>query len=278
MAQQVNKLYDYLAMFESFFSGFTTKKKTYSIHKKLHFNRFEKTKHLDDINDWILENLSLNTNGKILDAGCGVGNTLLTFCQKTNMNGLGISLSEKEIQKATQAAQQLNLSDRCSFKQKSFDTPFDIKYDTIIAIESLKHAPDLPQALNNLADALTTDGTLVILEDFGIDNWDESPKLRQDFLDAWGVQSFYTITDYTDVLFSKTGTTKPKIYDFTPYMEIKLPAKMYQRFQRMNAIKSWVVFPIFKSILSTFAGGFLLDYFYAKEQVKYQLLVIQKVT
>lgn len=277
MAQQVSKLYDYLAMFESFFSGFNPKKKTYSIHKKLHFNRFEKTKHLSDINDWILENLPLNKSGKILDAGCGVGNTLLTFCQKTNMTGLGISLSQKEIQKAKQASLQLNLSDRCLFEQKSFDTPFDTKYNTIIAIESLKHAPDLPKALNNLANALTSDGILVVLEDFGVENWVESPQLRQDFLNAWGVQSFYTIKNYTDVLFSKMGKTKSRVYDFTPYMEAKPTAKMYQRFQRMNSLKAWVVFPVFKSILSTFAGGFLLDYFYGKQQVKYQLLIVQKV-
>ena len=278
MSQQVSVLYDYLAKFESFFSSFGKNKQTYAIHKKLHFQRFEKTKHLLDINEWILEKLPLNTSGKILDAGCGVGNTLLTLCQKTQMSGLGISLSKNEIQKANRASTYFQLEDRCRFEQRSFDQAMDEKYDTIIAIESLKHAPDLSKALNNLSQTLKPKGVLIIVEDFGLDHWDNDQRLKQEFLDSWGVQSFYSLKNYTDILLAQMEETKTEVYDFTDYMESKNPDQMLGRFRRMNSLKNWVVFPLFKSILSTFAGGFLLDYFYAKEKVKYQLLMIQKMT
>ncbi len=275
MQQPVGSLYDDLAGFESLV-GQSKRKPTYSIHKHLLFQQFEATQHLSDINDWILENLPLNPNGKVLDAGCGVGNTLLTFCKKTKMTGHGISLSAKEVKQANTAAEQWNLSDRCQFKQQSFDQVLTEKYDTIIAIESLKHAPDLSKALASLATCLNENGCIIIVEDFGIKNWPSDREYQKAFLKYWSVQEFYTLDDFTKRLLPRLGEVEQKVIDFTPFMQTKSASKMLSRYRFFNFLRPLVLFPFLKSILATFAGGFLLDYFYAKDLVKYQLLFIQK--
>ncbi len=277
MQQPVGSLYDDLAGFESLV-GQAKQKKSYSIHKKLYFNQSIETQHLSDINEWILEKLPIDPSGKVLDAGCGVGNTLLTFCKNSQMTGLGVSLSAKEISKAKAAAEESVLSKRCQFKQQSFDLPFDQKFDTIIAIESLKHAPDLPKALQNIATSLNENGCLIIVEDFGIKNWKTDHKHQKAFLDNWSVQKFYTLEDFTDSLLPHLGKVKQEVFDFTPFMETKSANKMLKRYRLLQMLRPLVLFPFLKSILSTFAGGFLLDYFYAKGLVKYQLLFLQKTT
>jgi 2-polyprenyl-3-methyl-5-hydroxy-6-metoxy-1,4-benzoquinol methylase len=275
MQQTVGNLYDDLAGFESML-GQGKRKNSYSIHKRLFFERSEATQHLQDINEWILEKLPINKDGRVLDAGCGVGHTLLTFCQQSQMTGLGISLSAKEVGKAQASASHLQLSNSCQFIQQSFDQPFDQKFDTIIAIESLKHAPNLKRALNNLAAALTENGCLIIVEDFGQAHWQEELELQVDFLKHWSVQKFYTRKDYTDTLLPILGSVRQEVYDFTPFMESKSANKMLSKYHWLRRLRPLVLFPFFKSILSTFAGGFLLDYFYAKNWVKYQLLFLQK--
>jgi len=275
MQQSVGNLYDDLAGFEGIF-GQRKKKSSYAIHKRLFFDRSETTQHLKDINEWIFENLPIDKQGKVLDAGCGVGHTLLSFCQGSNMSGIGISLSAKEVDKANTTAGQLQLSNRCQFIQQSFDQPFDQTFDTIIAIESLKHAPNLEKALRNLATALKPNGCLIIVEDFGRENWEDETHLQNAFLDHWSVQKFYTLKDYTDILLPLLGSVQQKVHDFTPFMEEKSSTKMMKRYRSLCRFRAITPFPFLRSILSTFAGGFLLDYFYAKDWVRYQLLFLQK--
>lgn len=275
MQQPVGSLYDDLAGFESLV-GKAKQSATYPIHKQLHFQQSKATQHLSDINEWILEKLPLAPNGKVLDAGCGVGNTLLTFCKNSQMSGLGISLSRKEITQANAAAGEWKLHDRCQFKQQSFEMPFDQKFDTIIAIESLKHAPNLEKALTNLAGSLTENGCLIIVEDFGESSWKDDQNYQQYFLQNWSVNSFYTLADFTNILAPLLKPVEQKVFDFTPFMEIKPAPKMLWRFRLLQFLRPLLIFPFLKSIVSTFAGGFLLDYFYAKQLVKYQLLFLQK--
>lgn len=275
MQQTVGNLYDDLAGFESLLRQGKSQN-SYSIHKRLFFARSEATQHLQDINEWILEKLPINQEGRVLDAGCGVGHTLLTFCQQSQMSGLGISLSAKEVGKAQTTASHVQLADRCQFVQQSFEQPFGQKFDTIIAIESLKHAPNLKDALSNLAGALNENGCMIIVEDFGQPHWQEELDLQAAFLQHWSVQKFYTLQDYTDILLPILGEVKQEIHDFTPFMEAKSASKMRTRYRWLSRLRPLVLFPFFKSILSTFAGGFLLDYFYAKDWVKYQLLFLQK--
>ena len=275
MQQPVGNLYDDLAGFESLL-GIGKNQATYSIHKRLLFDQTESTQHLSDINEWILENLPIDQSGKVLDAGCGVGNTLLTFCQRSQMRGIGISLSKQEVKKANAAANKLQLADRCQFVQQSFTDDFDQKFDTIIAIESLKHAPDLKQALTNLAKLLNERGCLIIVEDFGMDNWSNDQNLKNEFLEYWSVQHFYSLNDFVQILNPLLGKHEQKVYDFTPFMESKSASKMLRNYRVLRILCNIALFPFIKSLLATFAGGFLLDYFYAQQKVKYQLLFLKK--
>ncbi len=276
MSQQVSSIYDHLAGFESLLSGWRKQKTTWPIHKKLNFQQQESTKHLQDIGDWMLEHLSFPPAGKILDAGCGVGNTLLTFCRRTQMSGLGISLSETEIIKAQKAARHFGLTERCRFERQSYADPLPDNYDVVIAIESLKHAPDLSRALNNLLAHLPAGGQLVIVEDFAVDNWtgDQHP-LRRAFLEAWSVPDFYTLDDYTGRIKRSCPNAVFETQDFTSFIAQKPAEQMLARYRRLERLKPLVLLPYFKNLLTIFAGGFLLDYFYAVGRVRYQLLLVK---
>ena len=277
MKQSAPVLYDYLAGFESLLNRFKKKAVTYPIHKKLYFEKNSGTKDLSDINDWILKNLPLKKDGKILDAGCGVGNTLISFCKKHPMSGLGLSLSGTEIKKAKTAAKHFKLEKKCQFLQKSFAESLPKKYDTIIAIESLKHAPDLAAALKNLCWSLKPNGLFIILEDLANEHYAPPEEINSGFLKAWSVNEFYTEKNYVDILNTSLPNANISFYDFTKYMKSKDPEAMLENHRKMQNRKKFVLFPPMKSLLETFAGGFLLDYLYAKKMVGYKMIVVENI-
>src|SRR6188768_2516911 len=71
------------------------KRKLYPIHKRL-LPFVYKGKACEDVNDALLQE-AFGPGETLLDAGCGVGNTLISFVRKKNVRGFGISISAAEI-------------------------------------------------------------------------------------------------------------------------------------------------------------------------------------
>jgi len=134
----------------------------YPIHKTLNYEDGK----IGNLYEYLLRHYDLPTEGKLLDCGCGVGyGSLLLAGQFKNLSVKGISLSTKEITLANKNCTRNNLTDNCHFEVRSFDDLPEDTFDCIIAIESLKHSPDIKKTMPGLIRSLRKNGNLIIIED-----------------------------------------------------------------------------------------------------------------
>ena len=251
-AKDISQLYNSLFELEAKFK----KEAVYPIHKQLHF-----PEHFSDIYEFLVS--KVDCNGKtILDAGCGVGFGSFLFAKNQAKQVTGISVSKKEIERANAMKTKLKM-ENCQFQLASFDeisTPFDL----IFCVESLKHSLDIQKSFATLLNALTTNGQLIIVDDFfdGHEN-----TFSQQLKENWHLNSLISEKDIQ----IDGANFRISSEDLTPLMRLKSLFKIYTQM---------LFFRLFKKkspYKKLFKGGILLDYLYTKKQMKYKLMIITKI-
>jgi len=268
MTQKIQEIYNRLHNFESKSKKTKGENRLYPVHKKLLFSEEKYT----DISDWIIENLKIKETDHVLDAGCGVGYVLTKICNNFNCSGLGISLSEKEIEYATKISVDTGKKKRLSFQQKSFDDKFDDKFDVIIAIESIKHSDSIQETIENFAAHLNPGGRIFILDDFATNT--RFRFLKKQVQKYWAVDSFYTLNSVEKKL--NELKLPCEIVNFTPNVTYSkkrfTAAKLVLLFPVLFLAK---LFPVFK-IYSIYVAGFCLERLYKKQALEYKAIIATK--
>lgn len=239
----------------------------YPIHKKLRFGD-----DCRDIADWIIQNNLCPVGASVLDVGCGTGNTLFKLAKFKQASGLGISISEKEIQFANNNLEKLDMSTSIAFLKQSFDEPIvHQKFDVIVAIEALKHSYNISKTVKNLLSASYDHTIFIIADDFIIENSnkvDEQKKL-------WKAPGFMKLAEFEAVL-NQNSEFQLQRHDFTNKVKVKNILMLGFLIQLTRAI-IWLSRK--KSILSLeiYLGGLLLEYLYKKGAISYQVLIAKKI-
>ena len=265
MTSKIGEIYNQLLDFESKTKRIKGVKQLYPVHKKLEF----KEERYSDILYWLIEHLKINDNDYILDAGCGVGYVLTNICKKFNCNGLGISLSEKEIAYARNVCRELGMEKQISFARESFDEKLDMQFDIIIAIESIKHSVSVHNTLKNMVLHLKPGGRLFILDDFETDN--RFQFLKKQVKKFWAVNSFYRLNSVTEILTELK--LKFEVIDFTanvPYTK-----------KHFTTVKLILMYPFlflvmlrpFFEIYTIYFAGFCLERLYKKGALEYKAII-----
>jgi len=258
---EVADIYNALFKFEA-----SSKAGPYAIHKKLNFDD-----DCMDIADWIIQNDLFPVGVSVLDVGCGTGNTLFKLAKHKQTSGLGISISDKEIQFANSELKKLDRHTSIAFSKQSFDDPIlHQKFDVIIAIESLKHSYDLSKTVKNLLSASHDNTIFIIADDFIIRNSgkvDEQKKL-------WKAPSFMTLAEFEAIL-NQNSKFQLQRHDFTKRVKVKNSLKLRFLIQLTRA-SIWLSRKKSKLSLEIYLGGVLLEYLYKKGAVSYQILIAKK--
>ncbi|MFY0601911.1 MAG: methyltransferase domain-containing protein [Cyclobacteriaceae bacterium] len=256
---EVADIYNNLFSFES-------KKRTtaYPIHKKLDLGV-----HHADLVDWLFSKVEFNAGDRVLDAGCGSGYTLIKLAKEKGILGVGISISENEIDFSNQQAITQKIEKKISFQKTSFDSPISSKYDHIIAIESLKHCNDLEFTLTNLCQSLSPNGRLIIADDFSKTS---GSKLLMEHVKLWNSLSYFskghlikTLTSIRDFNISS--------YDLTD----SVPLRPYLILQTLIFLVKFLGFCSsggLKRNLKTYLGGLLLEKLYLRKEMNYMVFII----
>jgi SAM-dependent methyltransferase len=258
----VKRIYDELYSFESKFK----KAAVYPIHKRL---KFDEDEGVEDIYGWISKHVSFQIGDKVLDAGCGVGFGSCLLAKAHDIEVVGISLSEMEVEQAKRFAGNSNLVDRVSFKKQSFDTVEKDKYHKIIAIESIKHSLNLSKTLLTLKDALLPGGTLYIVEDFY-----EKLSLVPDaqyYQNDWSLVDVFRLKDYYEILPQKNTHYS----DLTKYIPSKNRMLIHLKLA-FNNILSLLKNNPEVNVNKIFRGGYYLDRLYLNKLMKYGILEYTK--
>ena len=256
------EIYDRLFEFES-------SKKTghFPVHKKLAFDNSDWS-----LVDWILANIQMEPNERLLDAGCGNGHTLLRLAMERGINGLGISISSLEISSANKQAQLEDLANQVSFEVRSFDEPIQGLFHKIIAIESLKHSNDLNKTLTNLATCTDKTGFLIIADDFVVRPTKKSHKHQQ----LWDAPSFTTIEAFKTLL-EKCGYKLVELTNISSLVSTKSKITL-KILMPIISFVSQIVGSNSRRNLQTMLGGLMLEYLYATKSAAYYILIATKRT
>jgi ubiquinone/menaquinone biosynthesis C-methylase UbiE len=122
--------------------------------------------------------LGLRPGERVLDAGCGPGETAVRLAADHGVDVTGITLSEFEIARATERARTADVAGRARFRYGDFaslDFP-DNSFDAVLALESLQNAHDIGAVLVELRRVLRPGGRIVV-SDFSLESAAEPERI-----------------------------------------------------------------------------------------------------
>ncbi|NJN42157.1 MAG: class I SAM-dependent methyltransferase [Flammeovirgaceae bacterium] len=244
-------------------------------------NTKEFSESLENTNKVLLQFCNISESDNVLDAGCGVGGAAFFINERTNAQVTGISISENQIKLAKEMAIEKQKEDRINFLVMDFTkTTFqDQSFDVVWACESVCHASNKAEFINECYRLLKKDGRL-ILSDFFLPTEKQNDKNRwiDKWKQTWGVPNFVTSTYFTDELRNK-GFSSVEEFDFTDRIR-KSARRMYYA-SILGALPS-ELYNLFNPDVSKFAKSHYKSGFYQYKALqenlwKYKIVYAKKI-
>lgn len=157
---------------------------------------------LQNLNQLVIDHLDISDGHRVLDAGCGIGGTSVFLGRQHNVHVHGITLSEKQVEKATAKAQNAGIKGRVQFSPQDYTrTNFsDGHFNAVYAIESVCHASEKGDFLDEAFRVLDDNGTLVVSGFFATEK-DMAPKdakLMTNWAHSWAVPAFEPLETFIE--------------------------------------------------------------------------------
>ncbi len=228
------------------------------------------------LHDLILENLSLQQNPCVLDAGCGFGGTIFWLHEKIGgrYDGITISASQKKI--ADSHARKKEKKSSCRFFVQNYDQPLGPIYDVIIAIESLIHSKEINHTINNLSNGLKSGGYLLFVEDVLVEECKEETKEFAYLKEYWHIAHFPTEHNY-NVAISQANLSKILEKDLTPIVKLT-PLSLIEGIIAVFSMLTKLPFNPIITLAKFHYAQMILHHYYLQGKIKYKLVVAQKQT
>jgi len=205
--------------------------------RSMHYGIWEKdtksfVEALQNTDQVLLEKSQISETDKVLDAGCGVGGTAIFIAKKRNAQVTGITLSDKQLEKAIRNAQDNNVNNLVKFYKQDFTgTSFpDSSFTIIWACESVSHVKNINGFCEEAA-RMTTDKGRLILSDFFLteDNQTDPNSWIKKWENSWAITKLFTVNQLAAGL-ENHGFKKLEIVDVTDKIE-KSVYRLYLAYQ-----------------------------------------------
>jgi len=173
--------------------------------KSLHYGYWDATTRnfheaLLNINLILSLRADITPSDRVLDAGCGIGGSSIWLASSIGCHSTGISLSQKQVNKAKTKAEEAKVSERTDFQVKDFtktDFP-DESFDVVWAIESICHAEDKALFLKEAFRVLKKGGRLIMADFFKKENLQgKDAEMIRDWAHGWAVPDFSILNEFT---------------------------------------------------------------------------------
>ena len=142
---------------------------------------------LVNLNNEMLTLLQLGKADHVLDAGCGVGGTLIHFAKAIGCTGIGITLTPHQAEKATKNAKKAGVSHLLRFEVMDYtNTSFESEqFTAITGIESICYAEPKMAFLKEAKRLLKPGGKIALAENLqGKDDLTKK-EIRSVYTDAF---------------------------------------------------------------------------------------------
>ncbi len=121
---------------------------------------------LTRMNEVLAALVGVAAGDRVLDAGCGVGNSAFWLARERGAAVLGISLSPLQVEQANRHARRLELAERVEFLERDYRATSlaTASFDVVWAVESLCHAEDKSAFFAEAHRVLRPGGRLVVAD------------------------------------------------------------------------------------------------------------------
>jgi tocopherol O-methyltransferase len=151
-------------------------------------------------NEVMAELVEIKRGEKVLDAGCGVGGSVIFLAEQYGCIVSGITISKKQVETCKMNAQKRNTTPCPEFHAMDFNKTIfpDNHFDVIWCIESVCHAKCKKVFLHEAHRILKPGGRIIIADAFiSKDNISSNERsMMQKWLSGWGVGSLDTISQF----------------------------------------------------------------------------------
>lgn len=261
------------------------------------------------LHDILLEALTasavdpLRAGPRVLDAGCGLGGTMLFLAPRLGGVYTGLTLSEAQARTGRRAIARAGLASSVRIEVGTYDAPAPGgrgreggtqdgggTFDLIVAIESLAHSPDPAASLDALIGQLSPGGLLAIVDDMppSIGALDDMPPSIEKpasiagsnsalaiFKSGWQCPVLWTAGQYTGHLAAR-GLSLVTHRDLTDDVRPRDLARI-RLLERLNRA-AHAALPVagWRAVLDSYHAGLALERLYRQHQMHYRLLVARR--
>jgi SAM-dependent methyltransferase len=213
------------------------------------------------VNERLLAIADLPPNPRVLDAGCGFGGTIFAWHARVGGTYDGLTLSRVQARVAEREANKRGIDAR--FHRRSFDEAIEGRYDAIIAIETLIHAPELARTIRHLAGA---GRKVLIVDDVAAG---DVPRHDAELLaEHWGCPRVYTLDDYRRAFAELTIEREEDLTAGVRTRDLETLARVEHRYARLYRFAPLA--PA-RAVLAAYLGGIAIERLYAMGVMRYTL-------
>ena len=225
------------------------------------------------LHDVLLEQLAGLASPRVLDAGCGLGGTMLALAEGIGATCVGLTLSPSQAAVANAEAARRHLGSRVRAEVRSYDSPPSGPFDLIVAIESLAHSLDPGRSVAALSATLAPGGRLVVVDDMPEPDAVRSEDL-QAFKRGWQCPVLWPVTSYLEA-FARAGLVVDAQLDLTSQSRPR-PSVGIALLRACNrVVRTWPS-EAFRQVMDSHDGGLALERLTRDGLVRYRLLVARR--
>ncbi len=248
---------------------------TLTVHRALADPRADGRPTATRVHDLLADALPPLTEPRVLDAGCGLGGTMIDLATRVGGTYVGLTLSEKQAAIGRRAAERGGHGRVIQFQVESYDTPPPGPFDLVVAIESLAHSSNPEQTVRRLSASLAVNGVFAVVDDMPEPAAAGNANHRQDlatFKSGWGCPVLWDAEQYR-AQFANLGLRVFADLDLSPHVAPRTSNGIRQ-LERLNRVlhraipsDSW------RTLMDSYHGGLALERLYRHRGMSYRMIL-----